>query len=142
MSASRSLGLVVVLGLLACGCHNFTVMNAGKSPAAHPAPGYEERLHSAILGDVVIIDKPVRLETLCPQGWATINREVTAFDGLINFIAGGVYQADTLTVHCAKGALAPAGTPPTAPSGTPSQPPPSQPPPAHSPESGTPPISL
>jgi hypothetical protein len=142
MSASRGLGVGLVL--LACGCHNFTVTNGGRAPAANAAQGYEDRLHSAILGDVVIIDKPVRLETLCPQGWAAIDRQITAFDGLVNMVGGGVYQADNLTVHCAKGgaAPAPAVAPATQPSGTPTQPPPSQPPPAQPPGSGTAPISL
>jgi hypothetical protein len=141
VSASRGLGLGLVL--LACGCHNFTVVNGGKVAAPHPASGYDERLHSAIIGDFVMIDQPVKLDALCPHGWASIDRQVTFFDGVLNMVGGGVYQADSLTVHCAHGAASPAPAPgvvpPPTPSGTPTQPPPSQPPPD---PGTTPPISL
>jgi hypothetical protein len=122
MSASRLLGLPLLV-LLAGGCHSFTVTNSGRTPAAEAAPGYDNHMHSAIIGDVVIIDKPAPLAVMCPGGWATIDREVTAFNGLINMIGGGIYQADSLTVHCTKGARPPAPAAPPPATGTPTQPP-------------------
>jgi hypothetical protein len=131
----RVVGLGLVL--LASGCHNFTVVNGGKVAASQPASGYDERFHSAIIGDFVMIDQPPKLDTLCPMGWAKIDRQVSFFNGAVNMLGGGVYQSDSITVRCVKGqpvnpdgtpvvAPAPSGTP-NAPPGTPNMPP-SQPP--------------
>ena len=103
--AALALALVAAL---AGGCHEFTVVN-GKPAMPEPAAGYDDKLHSAVVGDVVVIDKPVALDAVCPQGWAKIERRVTFVDGLIDMLAsvtavGGVYKADSLTVHCANGA--------------------------------------
>ncbi len=95
------------IGLLACGCHNFTIVN-GKPVEVQAADGYDERMHSAIAGDVVVVDKPVQRNTVCPQGWAQIDRKVSFENGLLNTFAGwfarggGLYRADTITVHCAE----------------------------------------
>jgi hypothetical protein len=79
------------------------------------ADGYSDRLHSAVVGDVVVIDKPVPLHSVCSEGWARIERRVTFFDGLISMFGRGVYKADSI-VHCAQ-ASAPAS------SSTPADPP-------------------
>jgi hypothetical protein len=101
----RRLLALLSLVLLASGCHHFTIVN-GKTPMETPADGYDERLHSSVAGDIVIIDKPVDLATVCPQGWAQIDRRVSGRDGLVNQLAssrrgGGFYRADSLTVRCA-----------------------------------------
>jgi hypothetical protein len=104
----RRLLLTLAAGLLACGCHNFTIVN-GKAPMEKAASGYDDKFHSAVIGDLVMIDPPVRLEAVCPQGWAQIDRRVTFLDGLIGMLAGasgagGAYKADSVTVKCAQAA--------------------------------------
>ena len=137
----RRLVLGAGLVVLATGCHNFTVVNGDKVAASQPASGYDERFHSAIIGDFVMIDQPPKLDTLCPMGWAKIDRQVSFFNGLVNMLGGGVYQSDSLTVRCVKGQpVNPDGTPVVTPAGTPTAPTPSQPPPQNA--APTPGVSL
>ncbi len=93
-----------LIGLLGTGCHEFSVVN-GKTPAEYAEL---EQRHSAVLGEVVK-DPPVHLDSVCPNGWAQIDRRVGVVDRLVTALgsliigASGVYEADTVKVTCAAG---------------------------------------
>ncbi|WP_394846554.1 hypothetical protein LZC95_03710 [Pendulispora brunnea] len=116
--AFLSLGVLLLTG----GCYRTTI-RSGHPTQAQAAQGYEERMHSAIVGDVVVIDPPYPLQYACPtQGrWATIETKISARDWFIGLLGGGVYQAQSVTVHCTK-----ENSPPPPPAPTP--PPPEAPP--------------
>jgi hypothetical protein len=107
MSRSTIGALTFALAVFACGCHDFKVVN-GRPAMDEPAPGYDDKLHSAVIGDVVVVEKPTQLNAVCPQGWAKIERRETVVDGLVTTLAavtavGGVYKADSISVTCAQG---------------------------------------
>jgi len=101
LNKMRPLGLLLAVVFLG-GCHQFTITNGDAAPDKEPAPTYKERRHSAIVGDIVTIQKPGRLDLVCPRGWARIEREITFFDGVLGLVAGWFYRADTLTLYCDK----------------------------------------
>jgi hypothetical protein len=97
---------LVLTSAFSSGCYRFTVVS-GRPASPEPQRSYNEHLHSAIVGDVVTIDPPYRINQICPSGWARIDRTVSGFAGLLDILAGGVsagilplYQADVVTVYC------------------------------------------
>jgi hypothetical protein len=94
--------LVLAFALLSFGCHSITI-KSGRDVSPRPSR-VDGKTFNSILGDVVVVDKPVDLAWACPSGWSEIHTEVTPFDWLVTLLGFGVYQAHNVTVKCAPGA--------------------------------------
>lgn len=91
--------LLIVLLVSTASCYRTTIRN-GQPVSPTPSP-IDDRLHGAVVGDVVEADAPLRLDTACPSGWAEVAQERTFFDGIVEALAGWVYQSRHSTVRCA-----------------------------------------
>ncbi len=116
---SRAL-LLVVFAALSSGCYRTTIVSGRvASPAAL---SFEDRSRGAILGDIVEIDPPTRLDINCRGGWSEIEQWISPGNWLLNaFVGGGVYEGNTATLRCAAPSAA---TPAVAPTAAPWIPPP------------------
>ena len=92
---------IAALALAATACHQITI-KSGRDVSPLQPRVEDKRFHS-ILGDLVLVDKPVDLAWACPNGWAEIHTEVGVLDWLLAVWAAGIYQAHTVTVRCAPG---------------------------------------
>jgi hypothetical protein len=104
-------GLACAL-VLACtpACYHVTI-RSGRPPAAQPAESYDGAWRSAVIGDIVEIDKPVPLDLVCKSaGWAEIDQEMTPVNWLVDvFLAGFFYESNDLTLKCGAGPAGPPG---------------------------------
>ncbi len=101
--------------VLVGGCYRTTILSGRPISAAIPV--IEDRSRGAIIGDIVEIDSPMRLDLNCPTGWASIEQWESGFNWLVNtFVGAGIYQANTATLRCApSAAVAPVVAPMAAP---------------------------
>ncbi len=126
MKTRTLLALTALLPVFTSGCY-VTHIHSGRA-AAPGDPAMNKVLRSQIVADVVTIDPPDKLPTYCPEGWATIDAEVTPYNWLLDVVAGWFYRANTFTLRCAaKGAAPPFA--PSIPAVPPLAPPPPPPPP-------------
>jgi hypothetical protein len=98
----RSLFVFGLLALTQAGCYRMTI-KSGRTPA-ETRPAYDDKWRSAALLDVVDIDTPVGLDSLCKEtGWAVIEQYRSPLNWLVDvFLAGHlIYESGYATVRCA-----------------------------------------
>lgn len=90
--------------LLGSGCYKIDYV-AGPSA---PYPQTTEWHHIGIFG-LVEFSEPVRLDMICPGGFARVHNEVSFLNGLVTYVLGNiaglgwVYQPHTVKVYCTTG---------------------------------------
>lgn len=131
-----SLSFALLLPVFTSGCY-VTHIRSGRA-AAPGEPAMNQVLRSQIVADVVTVDPPDKLPSKCPEGWASIDSEVTPYNWLLDVVAGWFYRANTITIRCAAQGSAPPFAP-TVPAVPPLAPPPPPPPPPPA-DSGAPAI--
>lgn len=105
-SESRVPAIGLLAALLSTGCFKIDYVTG---PSA-PYPQTDEWHHIGILG-LVEFSEPVRLDTICPGGFARVHNEVSPLNllastalGLFTATAGfWVYQPHTVQVYCKSG---------------------------------------
>jgi hypothetical protein len=86
--------LAVVLALVGCFKHTFTVGNG----APEGAVVYDHWHSHWLFG--IIGEENVDVHKLCPSGNATIHEETTFVNGLIGAFIGLIYYPTTVTIRC------------------------------------------
>jgi hypothetical protein len=120
----RSIFALSLLMLAQAGCYRMTI-KSGRTPDQSSRPAYDDKWRSAALLDVVEIDPPVGLDSLCKgTGWATIEQYRSPINWLVDvFLAGAlIYESGYATVKCAEKVAPPQPAPAPQP-----QPPPAPP---------------
>ncbi len=97
------LTMLPLLLLLAAGCYKIDYVQG----PSDPFPSETEWHHIGIFG-LVEFTNPVRLDQICPQGWARVHNERSFLNGLVTRVlslwgAGWVYQPHTVKVYCSSG---------------------------------------
>ena len=118
MRSLSLLALSLIMLAFSSGCYRTTIVS-GRPPRDEPATSYDHRLTSIIAGDVIRIDKPYDIGRACPGGWGMIEIDTTFVDGVLDVLgsmAAGlpIYQAKTVTLHCAGGPVKAPSKPRTA----------------------------
>lgn len=92
-------------GLMLTGCYKIDYV-AGPSA---PYPQTTEWHHIGIFG-LVEFSEPVRLNVICPNGFARVHHEVSLGNGLVHWLLGGGlgyssgwYSPSTVMVYCSTG---------------------------------------
>ena len=105
---------------LATGCFHVNYVT-NRPPAA--APAYDA-WHTDVVWGLVEVSDPVDVATVCPNGYARIESQLTFVQGLLQYITIGIYNPQSVTITCASAhAETPAPVPaiaPAAASATPS----------------------
>ena len=74
-------------------------------------PDYEEWHHIGVLG-LVEFSKPVRLDEICPNGFAKVHHEVSLENAAVAWVGGAItsrfklphmYSPSTISVYCKSG---------------------------------------
>ena len=116
----KKLFVLGLLSLLSTGCYEMTIRN-GDMPGGRAADKrvIDEAWRSSAVLDVVPIDTPIHLESVCKDTpWTTIHQELTALNWLVDVVLAGaaVYESSRVSVWCAAEADGPTpGTPATPP---------------------------
>lgn len=92
-----------VLMLLGAGCYKIDYVQG----PSDPFPAETDWHHIGIFG-LVEFSNPVRLDQICPQGWARVHNERSFLNGLVTLLLGTVgaswvYQPHTIKVYCQSG---------------------------------------
>lgn len=96
-------GCLFAATLLLTGCYT-TTFRSGLPPEPQPKIANDERWHHGVVWGVGELSGPYDINELCPGGkWAEITTHTSFVNGLIEFIASGLYAPQTITVRCAKG---------------------------------------
>lgn len=91
--------IIAAIAFLNTGCYS-TVFRSGKPPSDLTVA--EDRTMATIVGNVVTIDPPYKLDVYCPKGWAEIEIHLSPYDWLLEQLAGAFYESRTMTVRCVK----------------------------------------
>jgi len=98
----HSLSLLLAIALLATGCfqHTFTIGTG----AANGELVYKAWHHHWLFGLIrPEYQEDVLVNKLCASGNATIHKETTFLNGLIDVLIGVIYSPTTVTITCADG---------------------------------------
>ena len=96
--------MIPLLALLSLnGCYKIDYVQGPSEPYATQSEWH----HIGILGLVEFSD-PVRLDQICPGGWAKVHNEISVLHGLVTVALGTVglswaYTPHTIEVYCASG---------------------------------------
>lgn len=94
---------LLLAGLLTTGCYKIDYINA----PSEPYPSETQWHHIGIFG-LVEFSSPVRLDQICPQGWARVHNERSVLNVLVTLglsipSAAWTYQPYTTRIYCASG---------------------------------------
>jgi hypothetical protein len=94
--------------LLTSGCYKTQFVNGATVPTAMPAPGYDEQLNHNVIFGLVNLTGPVRLNQVCPTGWARVDVKkgpIAIVIGIaLSFIgASALYEPQNISVWCSNG---------------------------------------
>ncbi|NOY26471.1 MAG: hypothetical protein GXP62_11415 [Oligoflexia bacterium] len=103
---TRQLALACLTALLSSGCYKIDYV-AGPS---NPMPQSTQWHHIGIFG-LIEFSAPVRLDQICPNGFARVHNEISVVNGLamlaVNAVTvgtlGWAYQPHTVQVYCSSG---------------------------------------
>ena len=85
----------------ACYTTRFTFRD---TPQATVASDYDDRWHHDGIKGLVEFSDPVKLDTVCPAGVAYVEQETSFLNGLVEDVAFGWYNPQSVTVYCVDGA--------------------------------------
>jgi hypothetical protein len=77
-----------------------TTLRSGKPPG-EPAPGYDDRWHSAFFFGSLPSRRSYDLHRLCPEGWSQIRLRPDPFTVISSVVTLFIYSPTRLTIICA-----------------------------------------
>ena len=92
-------GRLLVCALALPGCYTTTVTSG--EPAARATVAYDEKWHSGVVNGIAELSGPHDLEKICPHGWSKITTETSFLNGFVEVVTTGIYNPQTVSVHCA-----------------------------------------
>jgi len=88
--------LLLALLALAAGCFHVNYVT-NRPPASTPA---YEAWHTDVVWGLVEVSDPVDVATVCPNGYARIESQLTFVQGLLQYITLGIYNPQSVTITC------------------------------------------
>lgn len=109
MKTIRFVYVLLVLCSSACFTTRFTFRDmpqsaTGETAGVTVANDADERWHHDGITGLVEFSKPVKLDSLCPQGVAYVEQETSFLNGLVERLTFDWYNPQTVTVYCVNGA--------------------------------------
>ena len=89
----------LLLAWACLGC-SATTIHSGRPPL-DPAPGYDDRWHSAFLWGQVPADAPYDLAKICPSGWSQVTVTRDPFTLLAGLVTLFIYSPSLVSIVCA-----------------------------------------
>jgi hypothetical protein len=89
---------------LSSGCYELTVRNG---LPAEPKPTIRDRFTGGFANGLVDEESLLRLDAVCPNGWAEIHYETSFINGLLSSIRGLIYNSTSVSIYCAVNAPGP-----------------------------------
>jgi hypothetical protein len=99
---------LAITAALSAGCYELTVRNG---LPAQESPVVRDRFTGGFVNGLVDEEPVLKLNALCPNGWAEIHYEESFINGLLNGIRGLIYTSTSVSVYCAVPGALPAPPP-------------------------------
>ena len=104
----KCIGLLAAMILFTAtgGCYRTHVILSRSAAQSTSQIDWEDRWYHDVIYGLAEISGPVRLDRVCPSGVAQVQQETSFINGLVQWITGGLYNPQEVTIYCLSGAVA------------------------------------